>query len=92
VGPAGQTPFEREIAELLVNVLSLQIAPAAICPTGPIYLEGLGLDEIDLLDIVMEISERYGFQLGSDDGGNWEAFASVRSLAAYIASHRKEPR
>ena len=49
---------------------------------------GLGLDSIDALELALAISQRYGFQLKSDDERNHQIFASLRSLAAHIEKHR----
>ena len=49
---------------------------------------GLGLDSIDALELALEISKRYGFQLRSDDEDNRRIFASLANLAAHIEQHR----
>ncbi len=49
---------------------------------------GLGLDSIDALELALEISKRYGFQLRSDDEENRRIFASLRSLSDYIQKNR----
>ncbi|HEX7639906.1 MAG TPA: phosphopantetheine-binding protein [Burkholderiaceae bacterium] len=81
-------PLERELAELLVKALNLETTPAEIDPTVPMYGDGLGLDSIDILEIALEVSQRYGFELRSDDENNVRIFASLRSLAAHVAAHR----
>ncbi|WP_295642693.1 phosphopantetheine-binding protein [uncultured Methylibium sp.] len=86
--PAGQSAPERELAELLVQALNLEVAPAEIDPTAPLYGDGLGLDSIDILEVALEVSRRYGFQLRSDDENNVVIFQSLRSLAAHVAQHR----
>ncbi len=86
--PAGQSASERELAELLVQALNLEVAPAEIDPTAPLYGDGLGLDSIDILEVALEVSRRYGFQLRSDDENNLVIFQSLRSLAAHVAQHR----
>ncbi len=78
----------RELAELIVSTLSLEIAPEAIDPTAPLFVEGLGLDSIDALELALAISRTYGFELRSDDGRNGRIFASLDSLARHIAAHR----
>ena len=80
--------IEHELATLLVEALNLEVAPAAIDPTAPLYGEGLGLDSIDILEVALEVSRRYGFQLRSDDANNQLIFESLRSLAAHVAQHR----
>ena len=82
-----QSPLERELAVLLVEALNLEVAPEQIEPTAPLYGEGLGLDSIDILEVALEVSRRYGFQLRSDDERNQQIFASLRSLAAHVAQH-----
>jgi acyl carrier protein len=87
--PAPQSPGEREVAELIVTALNLEgVAPADIDPEAPLFKTGLGLDSIDALELALEISRRYGFQLRSDDENNVRIFASLRSLADHIARHR----
>lgn len=79
---------ERELAELLVSALNLDMAAADIDPTAPLYGDGLGLDSIDILEVALEVSRRYGFDLRSDDENNQRIFTSLRSLAAHVAQHR----
>ncbi|CAN5631609.1 MAG: phosphopantetheine-binding protein [Pseudomonadota bacterium] len=83
-----QTPLEQELAVLLVESLNLEVAPADIVPTAPLYGDGLGLDSIDILEVALEVSRRYGFQLRSDDERNQQIFQSLRSLAAHVAQNR----
>lgn len=77
-----------EVASLLVEALNLEIAPEAISPQEPLYGEGLGLDSIDMLEVSLVVSKRYGVQLRSDDENKEQIFASLGSLADHIASHR----
>ncbi|MDE2607517.1 MAG: acyl carrier protein [Burkholderiales bacterium] len=78
----------REVASLLVEALNLDTAPEAIEPDAPLYGDGLGLDSIDMLEISLVVSRRYGVQLRSDDENNEKIFASLASLAGHIAAHR----
>ncbi len=72
----------------MVEALNLDIAPDTIDPQAPLYGEGLGLDSIDILEVALVVSKRYGFQLRSDDEDNIRIFASLASLVDHIASHR----
>lgn len=83
-----QSPLENELAVLLVESLNLEVAPSDIVPTAPLYGEGLGLDSIDILEVALEVSRKYGFQLRSDDERNQQIFSSLRSLAAHVAQNR----
>jgi acyl carrier protein len=87
--PAPQSADERELAELIVSALNLEeVAPVDIDPEAPLFKTGLGLDSIDALELALEISKRYGFQLRSDDENNVRIFSSLRSLASHIAQNR----
>ena len=83
------TPLQSEVAALLVEALNLDIAPETIDPEAPLYGEGLGLDSIDILEVALVVSQRYGFQMRSDDEDNVRIFKSLASLAEHIGAHRK---
>jgi acyl carrier protein len=86
---AAQSPAEHELAELIISALNLEgVAPGDIEPEAPLFKTGLGLDSIDALELALEISKRYGFQLRSDDENNIRIFSSLRSLAEHIARNR----
>jgi acyl carrier protein len=80
--------LERELAQLFVDALNLETPAAEIDVTAPLFGDGLGLDSIDILEVALEVSQRYGFQLRSDDEDNERIFRSIRSLAAHVAQHR----
>ena len=84
-----QTDLQREVATILVEALNLEVAADAIDPEAPLYGEGLGLDSIDILEVALVVSQRYGFQLRSDDEDNVRIFRSLASLAEHIATHRQ---
>ena len=77
-----------EVAELIVSALNLEVGPEEIEADAPLFGEGLGLDSIDVLEIALVISKRYGFQLRSDNQDNLRIFSSLRALATHIASQR----
>jgi acyl carrier protein len=78
----------REIAGLIVSALNLDVTEADIDPKAPLYKEGLGLDSIDILEVALVISKRYGFKLKDDDKDNVRIFGSLESLAAHVAERR----
>ncbi len=77
-----------EVAELIVTALNLEVAAGEIEADAPLFGEGLGLDSIDVLEIALVISKRYGFQLRSDNQDNVRIFTSLRTLTSHIASQR----
>ena len=86
--PADIADLQLELAKLIVQALNLDVAPTAIVPSAALYGEGLGLDSIDILEIALVVSKRYGIQLRADSEENGEIFRSLGHLAAYIAAHR----
>ena len=84
------TAQELELAQLIVTALNLDIRPADVKPTAPLYGDGLGLDSIDILEIALAISKAYGVRLRSDDANNQQIFRSLRSLNRYIRQHRPQ--
>lgn len=78
----------RELAQVIVEALNLELAASEIDPDAPLYGEGLGLDSIDILEIALVVSKRYGVQLRADSEDNEKIFRSLRRLAEYIAAHR----
>ncbi len=86
----GTTPtdFYNEIAALMIECLNLEVAVADIGLDEPLYGEGLGLDSIDVLEVALVVSKRYGLQLRADDANNQQIFSSLRHLADHIAAQR----
>lgn len=79
-----------EVAALIVEALNLDVQPQDVKPDDPLYGEGLGLDSIDMLEISLVISKRYGFQLRSDNENNEKIYASLRALSTHVASQRTQ--
>ncbi len=80
--------LQREVAALMVECLNLEITADQITPDAPLYGEGLGLDSIDVLEVALTVSKRYGLQLRADNADNHQVFSSLRSLCDYIATQR----
>jgi acyl carrier protein len=87
-GHVADPELVREIAGLIVSALNLDVAQSEIDPEAPLYKEGLGLDSIDILEVALVISKRYGFKLKDDDQDNVRIFGSLASLAAHVAARR----
>lgn len=87
--PASSSPaLQREVAELMIEALNLEVGADQIMPDAPLYGEGLGLDSIDVLEVALVVSKRYGLQLRADNADNQHIFSSLRTLADYIAAHK----
>jgi acyl carrier protein len=90
ISPEAIDALMPEVAELIVSALNLDMSPDEIDADAPLFGDGLGLDSIDVLEVALVVSKRYGFQLRSDDEGNVRIFASLRTLTAHIANQRTE--
>lgn len=87
--PLPSTPeLQREVAQLMIESLNLDLSVEQIMPDAALYGEGLGLDSIDVLEIALVVSKQYGVQLRADSADNQHIFTSLRSLSDYIAAHR----
>ncbi|MDR1112720.1 MAG: phosphopantetheine-binding protein [Bacteroidales bacterium] len=73
----------------IINVLNLEgVTPDDIADDAPLFGEGLGLDSIDALELIVLMEKNWGIKLENPNQGR-EIFASVRSMAAYIEAHKK---
>lgn len=90
--PLASTPADAalllEVAELVVSALNLEVGAADVQADEPLYGDGLGLDSIDILEIALVVSKRYGLQLRADQDDNHAIFHSLRTLSNHIATHR----
>lgn len=85
------TNQEKEVAELILESLNLEdITLADIEPDAALFNDGLGLDSIDSLELAMAITQKYGFQLKSDDSNNAKIFSSLRNLTNHIEAERQK--
>lgn len=81
--------LEKELKQLIVESLRLEnVKVEDIKTDAPLFVEGLGLDSIDALELAMAIRKKYGVKTQADDAQNTKIFASVKSLAAYVAANR----
>ncbi len=82
--------LETELKHFLVECLLLEDVTAEMIDTdAPLFVEGLGLDSIDALELGMGLSRKYGFKIEPKDPGVREAFRTVRSLAAFVRDQRQ---
>jgi acyl carrier protein len=83
--------LELEVKQLIIDVLQLEdMTPADIDTDAPLFVEGLGLDSIDALELGVALQKKYGISLSADSEDTRRHFASVKALAAMIDSHRKK--
>jgi acyl carrier protein len=71
------------IKELIVKSLRLPMQPSQIADDIPLFREGLGLDSIDALELVLEIERQFGVTIGDEHLGK-RVLRSVDSIAEFI--------
>lgn len=83
-------PLELELKKLIIEVLDLEeIGIKDIQSEEPLFVDGLGLDSIDALELGVAIQKRYDIRIDSNNQKTKEHFFSVRNLAKFIAEGQK---
>ena len=84
--------MEQLIAKLrteIIEVLNLsELTPESIDENAPLFVEGLGLDSIDALELIVLLEKNYGLKLGTAEEGK-KVLRSVRSMAEFIRENKK---
>jgi acyl carrier protein len=71
------------VKELIVRRLKLEIDPTSIQDDAPLFGEGLGLDSIDALELVLGLEQEFGIKVEDEEVGV-KAFSSVNALVDFI--------
>jgi acyl carrier protein len=73
----------QRVKELIVRRLKLDVEPGTIRNDAPLFGEGLGLDSIDALELVLGLEQEFGIKVEDEEVGV-KAFASVDALCDFI--------
>lgn len=80
-----------ELKQKIIETLELEdIEPTDIVDDEPLFVDGLGLDSIDALEIGLMLQVHYGINLKSDSEETRQHFTSVNALAALVQAHRQQ--
>jgi acyl carrier protein len=79
--------LKADVKQAIVRSLRLPIAPEEIGDATPLFGEGLGLDSIDVLELVLEIERSFGVTIGDEQTG-MKVLGSVDTIADFITSER----
>ena len=79
--------LKAEIKQAIVGALRLPITPAEIGDSVSLFDEGLGLDSIDVLELVLEIERTFGVAIADEQTG-MKVLRSVDTIAEYIMTQR----
>lgn len=81
-----ETELHKKVKELIINRLQLEgITPTDIDNAAPLFGDGLGLDSIDALELVIGIEKEFGVRIQDEEVGT-KAFASVNALVDFLRS------
>jgi len=81
--------LELRIKQVIVEALMLEdVKPEDIDTNAPLFVEGLGLDSIDALELAVALHTEFGVRTKADDERNREIFHSVASLAEFIRTEQ----
>jgi acyl carrier protein len=83
-------PLHAEIKEAIVRSLRLPMKPEDIGDEMPLFEEGLGLDSIDVLELVLELERSFGVTIADQDTGV-KVLRTVDTIAAYVTANRSGP-
>lgn len=85
-----QTSLADQVKSAIVRCLRMPIKPEEIQGDMPLFDEGLGLDSIDALEIVLELQRTFGVEITDDQVGR-RVLRSVDSIVQFIESNRAAP-
>jgi acyl carrier protein len=78
-----------KIKQEVIQQLNLEdIKPEEIDADAPLFGEGLGLDSIDALELIVLLEKNYGIKIEDPKDGK-KIFYSIRTMAEYITEHKK---
>ena len=79
-----------ELKEKIIEALNLEeMTPEEIEDDAPLFGEGLGLDSIDALELIVLLEKNYGIKLAHPAEGK-AIFKSVATIADYVSKNRKK--
>jgi acyl carrier protein len=87
----GSQPSIEQVEQMVIRALRLEeVGITRIDPDDALFGGGLGLDSIDALELALAVSKEYGVIISSEDPNVQQTFASLKNLATYIQTRRRE--
>ena len=85
--PAAMATLEQQIKEKLVQTLELKISPDKIDDNAPLFVEGLGLDSVDALEVAAMLSMHFNVEITDRDNAK-AVLANIKSMADFVRKHQ----
>ncbi len=86
-----KSALETELKKFIIDTLELEdITPGDIDTEEALFIDGLGLDSIDALELGMAVKKKYNLKMSEDKEENKKHFYSIKTLADFIESQKAE--
>ncbi len=83
------TTLNTELKQLIIDTLDLEdISSNDIEDDAPLFIDGLGLDSIDALELGVALQKRYGIKISAEDENTKTYFSSINALAQLVSQHK----
>ena len=80
--------LEQKIKEKLIETLELKITPDKIDDNAPLFIEGLGLDSVDALEVAAMLSMHFDVEITDKDSAK-AVLSSIKTIADYVRKQQK---
>jgi acyl carrier protein len=77
------------LKEQIIEQLNLQVSAADIRASEPLFNEGLGLDSIDALELIVLLQQKYSIKMANAEDGP-KVFQSIDTIADFIIAHKAQ--
>ena len=81
--------LKEQVKKQIVQFLNLSVSPADIKDEEPLFGEGLGLDSIDSIELIVLLSREYGIDIKDPKEGR-KILTDINTMVDYIEKHRKK--
>jgi acyl carrier protein len=77
------------LKDQIIEQLNLQVSAADIKANEPLFNEGLGLDSIDALELIVLLQQKYSIKMANAEDGP-KVFQSIDTIADFIIAHKAQ--
>ncbi len=82
-----RSELKMQLKKQIIQFLNLSVAPEDIKDEEPLFGEGLGLDSIDSIELIVLLSREYGIEIKDPKEGR-KILTDINTMVDYIEKHR----